>query len=195
MPRAEPSAAKRREDVSDVRDPDAPVSNPPPARAASPQKLVTPPKARALLTWFGVDVTSEALPLDVARTCLTPGCRRHVLLGELMCPVHLDLATPEELPDLVTQAQTRWTRGLRSIAVAAVLSVLGVVVGGVVQETRFGWLGAIASGGVVAAFVAREAGLPRFASLLGTLGFFAAVVLVFAGLIVGGIGALPLLLP
>lgn len=149
-----------------------------------------------VLRWFGVDLHGgSGLPLDQGRTCLTPGCRRHALAGELLCPVHLDVAHPEEMPDFLTQAATRPGRAARSLVFGALLGLSGVVIGTIVSEPRFGWLGALAAAATIASFVSREAGFRRFAGLLGLAGFFAAATLLFAGLFVGAIAALPILLP
>jgi len=186
-----------------------PISTEPPRDGRAPTVAVRPavaseppvvherrsPTSR-VLRWFGVELHGAAgLPLDEARTCLTPGCRRHALVGELLCPVHLDVAHPEEMPDFVTQAATRPRRAARAIAFGALLGLSGVVIGTIVGEPRFGWLGALAAGSTLASFVAREAGFRGFAGLAGLAGFFAAATLLFAGLFVGAIAALPLLLP
>lgn len=160
-----------------------------------------PPRERRnatsrVLRWFGVDLHGgSGLPLDQGRTCLTPGCRRHALAGELLCPVHLDVAHPEEMPDFVTQAATRPGRAARSLIFGALVGLSGAVIGAIVSEPRFGWLGAVAAAATIASFVAREAGFARFGGLIGLAGFFAAATLLFAGLFVGAIAALPILLP
>ncbi len=144
-----------------------------------------------MLEWFGVDVTAGALALDPTRTCLDAGCSRRALLGELVCPVHLGLATSAEMPDHRAFAAHRGERLGRSILLAVLLALGGAGLGIAVGDLRFGWLGGVASAAVVAGSASRELHLRRLASMLGMLAFFAATVLVVSGLLVATIAALP----
>jgi hypothetical protein len=138
-----------------------------------------------LLSWFGVDLTAGPIPLDLERACAA--CGAPVVAGEDSCPIHLGGAVANE-------GIAAAPRVLRVLVRASLVALLGLAVGLIVGDTRFGWLGAVAAGAQVAARVALETRQPRIAGALGLVAFFAAVVLLFAGLLVTSITVLPLVL-
>lgn len=149
---------------------------------------------RAVLEWFGVDVASVTLALDPTRTCLDVGCNRRAMLGELVCPVHLGVVTAQEMPDYRSLAASRSERLSRTLILAGLLGLGGFGLGVAVGDLRFGWLGGLAAGAVVAAFASKELRFLRLSSLLGLIAFFAATVLVFSGILVSAIATLPWLI-
>ncbi|HWV39635.1 MAG TPA: hypothetical protein VN033_14295 [Vulgatibacter sp.] len=159
-----------------------------------PPKEAVPGAGRQVLDWFGVDVPSVVHPLDRSRTCLEAGCSRSALVGELVCPVHLGIATAAEMPDHREAAAHRGERLGRTLALAVVLAVGGAALGLVVSDARFGWLGGVAAAAAVAGAISRELRLVRLGASLGMLAFFMAVVLAVSGLLVATIAALPWLL-
>jgi len=167
-------------------------SPPPETPAKTDDSTVSKP--RAVLEWFGVDVTGSSLALDPTRTCLEAGCSRRAMVGELVCPVHLGLVTAEEMPDHRAFAAGRGQRLVRSVLLAMLLALGGAALGVAVGDLRFGWLGGIAAAAVIAARTSRELHFDRFASILGMVAFFVATVLFFSGILVITIATLPLLL-
>lgn len=135
--------------------------------------------ARAILRWFGIDATG----LDPTVPCSV--CGLPAVIGGERCPSHLEDGSQAILP------------GLRLggvISVAATLGLLGALLGVVAHDNRFAWMGALAAAAQVAAGIARQLRLGRAASLLGLLSFFSTLLLLFAGMLVAAIAALPLLL-
>ncbi|HLV61164.1 MAG TPA: hypothetical protein VKY51_07160 [Fredinandcohnia sp.] len=149
-------------------------------------------RLRSLLEPFGVDARS-VFPLG-ENTCVERDCRRRALLGELVCPVHYGLATPEEMPDYLSDAAARGRRVVRSVVTAIALAVLGAVIGAWVGDARFGWLGGAGAGLVLTAGISRELKFHRLASALGLFGFLVATILAVAGTLVATIAALPWIL-
>ncbi len=149
------------------------------APATRPSK----PKARtrAVLRWFGIDTAG----LDPTRPCAV--CGLPAAIESDRCPTHVDT----ELQQAVVLPGFR-LGGV--IAVAATLALLGVVLSHVASDTRFAWIGAAAAASQVAAGVARQVNLGRVATGMGMLAFFTALTLVFAGILVASIAALPLIL-
>lgn len=135
----------------------------------------------------------STFPLD-SRTCLDAGCNRRALVGEMLCPVHLGLASAEEMPDHVSDARARPKRLLRSAFWGLLFAAIGLAIGTVVGEFRFGWLGGITAGAILTASVGRELRLHRLSSVLGLLAFFSSVVLLASAVLVAAIAALPWLL-
>lgn len=149
-------------------------------------------RLRSILEPFGVDA-SASFPLGGA-TCLERSCNRRALLGELVCPVHFGLATPEEIPDYLSDASARSRRVVRGATTALLLAVAGLAIGAWIGDPRFGWLGGMGAGLVLTAGLARELRFHRLAGALGLLGFLVASILVVAGALVTTIAALPWLL-
>jgi len=156
----------------------------------SPQK----PSGKQILGWFGVDVPSVVHSLDRNRTCLEAGCSRSALVGELVCPVHLGIATAAEMPDHREAAAHRGERLGRTIVLAIVLALGGAGLGLAVSDSRFGWLGGVAAAAAIAGSLSRELRLIRLGAVLGMLAFFMAVVLAVSGILVGIIASLPWLI-
>lgn len=103
------------------------------------------------------------------------------------------LASPEVAqPAPVPTGRTG--RLVRALLAATFFALLGAAVGVASAETHFGLLGGIAAGARLTGLVAREIRMPRLGSVLGMVGFFAAMVLVFSALLVGTIAALPMAL-
>lgn len=146
-------------------------------------------RLRALLEPFGVDPRS-AFPLG-QNTCVERDCKRRALLGELVCPVHYGLATAEEMPDYLSNAEARGRRVVRSVVTSIILAVMGAVIGLWVNDLRFGWLGGAGAGLVVTAGISRELQFHRLATGLGLFGFLVATILAVAGGLVAAIAALP----
>jgi len=171
--------------VDTLRDP-APASSPPRRARAPGQRL------RHILEPFGVDARST-FPLG-ENQCVERDCMRRALLGELVCPVHYGLATPEEMPDYLADAAARGRRVVRTVVAAAILAVLGAAIGIFVDDPRFGWVGGGAAGLVLTAGVCRELQFHRLAAALGLFGFLLATILAVAGALVATIAALPWIL-
>jgi len=159
-----------------------------------PPKEAAPAAGRQVLDWFGVDVPSVVHPLDRSRTCLEAGCSRSALVGELVCPVHLGIATAAEMPDHREAAAHRGERLGRTVILAIVLALGGAGLGLVVSDSRFGWIGGVAAAAAIAGSLSRELRLVRLGAILGMLAFFMAVVLSVSGLLVATIAALPWLI-
>ncbi|HEY0838874.1 MAG TPA: hypothetical protein VGD74_01685 [Vulgatibacter sp.] len=150
-----------------------------------------PGRGRQVLEWFGVDVPAVVHPLDPTRVCFEADCSRRALVGELVCPVHLGIATAAEMPDHRAEAAHRGERLGRTIALAIVLALGGAALGLAVGDLRFGWLGGVAAAATVAGALSRELRLFRLGALFGMLAFFMAVVLAVSALLVATIAALP----
>lgn len=138
-------------------------------------------------------MTTAALSLDPVRTCLDTGCSRRAMVGELLCPVHLGLVTPREMPDHRAFEAERGKRVTRGLFLSATLAIVGAILGIAVGDLRFGWLGGIAAAAALGSVAARELHFDRFASLLGMLAFFTATALAFSGILVATIASLPLI--
>lgn len=164
----------------------APASAPPRRARAPVQRL------RSILEPFGVDARS-AFPLG-EHTCVERDCMRRALRGELVCPVHYGLATPEEMPDYLADAAARGRRVVRTVLTAAGLALLGAALGIFVDDPRFGWVGGGAAGLVLTAGVCRELQFHRLAAAFGLFGFLLATILAVAGTLVATIAALPWIL-
>ncbi|WP_373047459.1 hypothetical protein [Vulgatibacter sp.] len=137
-------------------------------------------KARAVLRWFGIDATG----LDPTVPCAV--CGLPAALGSERCPSHPESeSTPATLPAL---------RLGGVVAVAVTLALLGAVLGVIAADNRFAWIGALAAAAQVAAGVARQLRLGRLATAMGMVSFFTSLTLIFAGLLVATIAALPLVI-
>lgn len=162
----------------------------PPATGLAPADGGTAPgsaRVRALLTWFGVDPRGDVVPVDPDRPCGEAGCGRPALVGEELCPVHLGLVSPEEL---AATASAR-PRTLRALILAGLAAACGGTLALALGDPGFGWLGACSTAAVIGSLLARRAGRPLLASLLGTAGFFGASILVCAAALVAALAALP----
>jgi len=150
-------------------------------RVAEARTPVVPRHAhgRAVLRWFGIDTAG----LDPTTPCSV--CGLPAAIDSDRCPSHAETVAAPAFP------------GFRLggvIAVAATLGLLGVVLGTVAADDRFAWIGALAAASQVAGGVARQLHLGRVATAMGMVAFFTALTLIFAGLLVATIAALPLLL-
>ena len=149
---------------------------------AEPHSPPTPVagRTRAVLRWFGIDPSG----LDPTTPCAV--CGLPAAIGSDRCPSHRDAELqPAILP------------GVRLggvLAVAATLALLGVVLGYVAGDDRFAWIGAMAAAAQVVAGIARQLRFARLATAMGMVAFFTALTLVFAGMLVATIAALPLLI-
>lgn len=138
-------------------------------------------RARNLLRWFGIDPTG----LDPTRPCAV--CGLPAAIGTDRCPTHRET----ELQNAVVLPRMRLGGVLM---VGATLALLGVVLGVVAGDDRFAWIGAAAAASQVVAGLARHLRQPRFATAMGMVAFFTALTLIFAGILVAAITALPLLI-
>jgi len=148
------------------------------ARApAAPQRA----RSRAVLRWFGIDTAG----LDPTTACSV--CGLPAAIDSDRCPTHV----ASEVPEAVVLPGFR-LGGV--VTVAATLALLGVVLGFIASDDRFAWIGALAAASQIAAGVARQLRFGRLATGMGMMAFFTALTLIFAGLLVATIAALPLVL-
>lgn len=149
-------------------------------------------RLRTVLEPFGIDARA-VFPLG-PNTCVERACKRRALQGELVCPVHYGLATPEEIPDYLADAAARGRRVVRAVCTAILLAMLGFSLGLFVGDAQFAWLGGAGAGLVATAGLSRELQFHRLAGVLGLFGFLVATILVVAGALVVAIASLPWIL-
>jgi hypothetical protein len=115
------------------------------------------------------------------------GGTRPPLEGETLFPVPLGLVSPDTRADPVP---SRPPGTLRALLLAVLAAASGGTLAVALGDAGFGWLGAGSTAAVVGSLLARRAGRPLLASLLGTAGFFGASILICAAGLVAILAAL-----